>query len=422
MNVVLLSDTAMVNGGAAKIALDGAAALAAAGHQVHLICGAGPIAPELQNQPNLTVHRLGEFDILEDPNRLAAMMHGWWNPATGKYVGELLDSLDRKNTIVHVHSWTKALSSSPIRAALDREFQTVFTVHDFLLACPTGTLFLHHTQQKCTIRPMSATCIATNCDVRSYPHKLWRIGRGLAQQHLGHVPSGVRHFIFYSQLAQDILRPYLPKQAVFHVVPNSIEMEYDTPADVAANDTFMFLGRITPEKGAEMFARAAAAEQVRCQFIGEGMSRDDVARANPQAIFSGWMSQRDGMKALRGARALVFPSLWYETLGLVVLEAAGNGVPSIVPETCAARESVVDGVTGLYFRSGDEADLRAKIAILKDPEVAARMGQEAHKRFWAPPGRSLQLHRERLEATYRKILAAKYGPAELEVGQTLAAS
>ena len=289
-----------------------------------------------------------------------------------------------------------------MRAALDRGFETVITVHDFLLACPTGTLFLHHTQQKCTIKPLSAECIATNCDVRSYPHKLWRIGRGVAQKSLGHMPSGLRHFIFYSQMAQDILRPYLPDDAVFHFVPNSIEMDFDAPADVARNERFMFLGRITPEKGAVMFARAAAAEQVPCEFIGEGMSSDDVARANPQAILSGWMSQRDGVKALRHGRALVFPSLWYETLGLVVLEAAGNGVPSIVPETCAARESVVDGVTGLYFRSGDEADLRRKIAILKDPEVAARMGTEAHRRFWSPPGRSLKLHRQRLEATYEK--------------------
>ena len=76
-----------------------------------------------------------------------------------------------------------------------------------------------------------------------------------------------------------------------------------------------------------MFARAAAAEQVPCRFIGAGMARDAIAHVNPQAILSGWMSHRDSMRALREARALVFPSLWYETLGLVVLEAAAIGVP-----------------------------------------------------------------------------------------------
>ncbi len=162
-----------------------------------------------------------------------------------------------------------------------------------------------------------------------------------------------------------------------------------------------------------MLIRArCAAEGVRCRFIGEGSAREEVARANPKAILSGWMNHRDGVNALREARALVFPSLWYETLGLVVLEAAGNGVPSIVPDTSAARESVVDGVTGLYFRSGDQADLQAKMAILRDPVVAARMGQAAYKRFWAPPGLGMDLHRKRLEKTYEQILAAKYASAE----------
>jgi glycosyltransferase involved in cell wall biosynthesis len=409
MNVVLLSDTALVNGGAAKIALDGARALAMSGHQVHLICGAGPVAEELRDQPRLTIQCLAQFDILEDPNRIRAAARGWWNPQSRKYVGELLDSLNPEDTIVHVHSWTKALSSSAVRAALDRGFETVVTVHDFLLVCPTGTLFLQQKQRICTLQPMSAACICTNCDLRSYRHKLWRVGRQLAQNRFGRIPSRLRHFIFYSQLAQDLLRPHLPKTSTFYLVPNSIELEHLPPAKVAGNDMFVFLGRLTPEKGVEMFARAARAENVNCRFIGEGMSRAAIARANPNAILSGWMDHSDGMSALRTARALVLPSLWYETLGLVVLEAAGNGVPSVVPDTCAARESVIDGVTGLYFRSGDETDLRRKIAILKNPDVASSMGEAAYKKFWAPPGLSMDLHRRRLENTYSAIMSKRNG-------------
>ena len=58
----------------------------------------------------------------------------------------------------------------------------------------------------------------------------------------------------------------------------------------------------------------------------------------------------------------------------------------------------MDGVTGLYFRSGNEANLREKIDIMKDPEVAGRMGKAAHKRFWTPPGFGIELHRRRLES------------------------
>jgi len=419
MNLVLLSDTGTVNGGAAKIALDGARAMALAGHRVELVCGAGEPDAALRDIPGLRIHQISKFDILDDRNRLRAMTYGWWNPRSHRYVAELLDTLDPENTLVHVHSWTKALSSSPIRAAWERGFEIAVTIHDFLLACPTGTLFLQNTLEKCPHRPMSLECVKTNCDVRSYRHKLWRVGRRMIQDYVGGIPSKVRNFIVYSQLAEKVLRPHLPTHAIFHFVPNAIDVEPCEPAPVAGQSVFVFLGRMTAEKGVELFARAAAAENVPCQFIGEGMARDSVLKANPKAILTGWMNHRDGLRAVRQSRALVFPSLWYETLGLVVLEAAGNGVPSIVPDDCAARESVEDGVTGLHFRSGDEADLRCKIALLRDPETAARMGRAAYERFWEAPGHGMDLHRSRLESAYQRILASRNKSAVERMPQPL---
>jgi glycosyltransferase involved in cell wall biosynthesis len=410
MNIVVLSDTASVNGGAAKIALDEVRALALAGHKVDLVAGVGPVSKELEGLANLSVHCMGEYDINTDPNRLRAIALGWWNPRMGRYVSELMESLNPEDTVVHVHSWTKALSSSPIRSVMDSGFEVVLTLHDFLVACPTGTLFLQQSQEKCQIKPMSGKCIRTNCDAHSYQQKLWRVGRKAIQTRFGRVPTGIRHFIYYSKMADDLLAPYLPENAIRHWLPNAIDMERKTPADVAQNIAFVAVGRLVPEKGVELLARAAAAEGVVCQFIGAGPASEAIQRANPTALLSGWMSHADSLRSLRKARALVFPSLWYETLGLVVLEAAGQGIPAIVPDTCAARESVIDGVTGLYFRSGDEADLRRKINMLRDPELATRMGRAAYERFWAPPGFSLELHRLRLEKIYHRILQSKVTP------------
>ena len=40
------------------------------------------------------------------------------------------------------------------------------------------------------------------------------------------------------------------------------------------------------------------------------------------------------------------------------------GIPAIVPDTCAAREQVVDCVTGLWFRGGNSDDLQQKMEYL----------------------------------------------------------
>ena len=106
---------------------------------------------------------------------------------------------------------------------------------------------------------------------------------------------------------------------------------------------------------------------------------------------------------LSKARALVFPSLWYETQGLVVMEAAAKGVPAIVSDGCAARDFIVHGETGLLFRNGDVADLAEKISMLKDPKLAEHLGRQAYERYWANPN-SMENHISDLIKYYHHIL------------------
>jgi glycosyltransferase involved in cell wall biosynthesis len=403
----VLNDSGFVNGGAAKVALSEARAFADAGFQVHLVCGVGPVASDLRDVPNLTIHCLDIADVNEDGNRLRAMTHVLWNPRSYRYIKSLLQLLEANQTVVHVHSWTRALSSSAVKAATDSGHAVVVTLHDYLLACPQGTLFLQHTQQKCTIQPMSLACISTNCDARSYQHKLWRVARKLVQTELARFPSAVKHYIYLSRISLDLIKPHLPAGSTFHPIANPIDVEHLPLASVESNDCFLFIGRLVPEKGGVLFAKAAAAEGITAQFIGDGPERNAIAAAYPRAVLSGWMNHGEGMTAMRSGRALVFPSLWYEALGLTVLEAAAHGLPSIVPDACAASESVIDGITGLHFKSGDEASLRAKMRQLNDPAVASRMGRAAYDRFWSLPGLEMKGHVQQLHQVYCAMIQGK---------------
>jgi glycosyltransferase involved in cell wall biosynthesis len=118
----------------------------------------------------------------------------------------------------------------------------------------------------------------------------------------------------------------------------------------------------------------------------------------------GWLAHEAVMAELRKARALVFPSLLYETDGLSVVEAAALGIPAIVSDVSAARASIVDGVTGLLFKAGDPKDLAEKMSALRDDETGARMGRAAHAHYWKNP-RTLERHVQELEHTYEQVLA-----------------
>ena len=118
----------------------------------------------------------------------------------------------------------------------------------------------------------------------------------------------------------------------------------------------------------------------------------------------GWHDGPGVRKRLREARALVFPSLWYEGQPLTVLEALALGTPVIAGDGSAGRESVIDGKTGLWFAQADVDDLaRALVEMMDDARIAA-MSRAAYDAYWASPF-SLERHCQRLETVYAELLA-----------------
>ncbi|MEJ6022111.1 glycosyltransferase family 4 protein [Ramlibacter sp. PS4R-6] len=401
MNVVLVNDSARIDGGVARVALSSAAVLAQRGHDVTLLAAGDDEAGDAQR--GFRAVFTGQREIADDPNRLQAAVQGIWNARARRALHAILAPLDPADTVVHLHGWSHALSASVAAEAARMRFPAVATLHDYFAACPNGGFFNHRTLRHCPLEPMGARCMATHCDSRGYPHKVWRVVRQAVQLRSG-FPACTRHFITVSRYSARILRPYLPAGAVVHAVRNPVEAERRAPADVGAHDTFLFVGRLSPEKGALLFARAAAGLGVPATIVGDGVLRAEVAHACPAARMTGWLASPAITAEMRRARALVLPSLWHETQGLVVAEAAAEGVPAIVPRESAAAEFVADGITGLHFTSGDEADLRAKMALLRtDAGLAARLGKAASGQFWSDPptpGR----HADHLEAVYRRVI------------------
>ena len=138
--------------------------------------------------------------------------------------------------------------------------------------------------------------------------------------------------------------------------------------------------------------------------VGDGEQRAEVERINPAATITGWVSPEEVARQLENARALVFPSLWYETLGLSVAEAVARGIPAVVSDESAARDLVVDGDTGLHMRRGDAADLAKKLAMLADDAVVERLSINAYREFWRSP-LSMGGHVEALTRAYAAMLA-----------------
>lgn len=381
--ILIINDFGHVNGGTAQVAIGDAVALAQAGHSVIFFCAVGPVDPALV-AAGVRVVCLEQREIAQDPSRLRAARRGLWNGHAARALDRLLAGY-AVQPIMHIHGWSKALSGSVCAVALSRRAPVVVSLHDYFAACPNGGFYQYPQQRICELTAMSPACIACNCDSRSYAQKLYRVARQAMQTRAGQLPGGVKHFIHHSRLVRDVLAPYLPHGSRLHDIPVAVDAEQALPVAVGQNRDFVMVGRLSPEKGALLFSQAAVRAGIKPVFIGDGRERDSVLAVAPGAEITGWQTRAGVAARLLLARALVFPSLLYETFGLTVAEALARGIPVIVPDRSAAAELVQDGETGLLFRSGDAVSLASCLEMLKDSDHATAIGQRAHERYWQAP-------------------------------------
>jgi glycosyltransferase involved in cell wall biosynthesis len=404
MHIIIANDFAVLNGGAAQIAFSGARGLAERGHRVSFFAAVGPVDTTLLNHTNITVQCLGQKDILRDPNRIRAMWRGLWNTEAARALDQLLAKADPRETVVHIHGWTKALTASVIPRPEKRGISSIVTLHDYFCACPNGGFFDYPAKHICHRMPLSAACTFRQCDQRNYGHKLWRIVRQHVQRRLAMFPASLRHVILYSNLSEKVLRPFLPAGVHIHRVGSPIDSPKQPATKVAANRPFTFVGRFDNEKAPQHLAKAAAFLGVDVRFVGDGALRHEIASIYPKAQITGWQNNKQVQAHLQNARALVLPSVWYEVQPLVVGEAAALGVPAIVSHSSASAEVVADGETGLVFKAGDVNDLQEKLRRMSDDSVVARLGRAAYERHWNNPPTNAR-HAANLESVYSEMLA-----------------
>ena len=184
-NVVIVADETEITNGGADVAVNTAYMLANKGIKVYYFAATGKkiqkVDDKLLSSPNIEVIALGQYPIRDNPNLFKAMYQGFYNFKAAKSLKKLLSTLNRDETVVHVHAYVKILSPSILKAIIDMNFKMFITVHDYLLACPCSFLFNYPEQHVCELEPMSLKCLLSHCDRRHYYHKVWKFFRNIIQ-------------------------------------------------------------------------------------------------------------------------------------------------------------------------------------------------------------------------------------------------
>lgn len=403
MHIIVLADYAIADGGAPKVAIESARALADCAVPVTFIHAVGDAGDPLLDHPGITRIGLGLSDVWSQPIHKAAL-NGIWNRTASEKLTAALARAARPGSIVHLHQWTKAFSPAVFSAVRASGLPLVATMHDYFLACPTGVFYRFDTHQPCTLKPLSGACLFASCDPRSSAHKAIRVARSMAQNNaIAGWPFDVVHV---SDRGAATIAPYLPVGVRQHRIDNPVTIAQGPAADITAAGQMLYLGRFTVEKGAVLAAEAAHAAGMPALFVGEGPAEAAIRAANPAAEIRSWVKPAEVADLIRReARVLVAPSQWPETGPLTIYEAMAVGVPVIGSSMSGAAEKIRPLETGLIVPP-EAGALATALRSLASLDIARRMGAAAYAAYWAKPP-SPQNHASALIRLYAGLSSRK---------------
>ena len=176
----------------------------------------------------------------------------------------------------------------------------------------------------------------------------------------------------------------------------------------AGPPVFLASGRVVFDKGFDLAIDALAkVPEATLVIAGDGPERTNLAlRAAERGVadrveLTGWIAPDAVGSLVARATAVLVPSR-LEGFGLVALEAALGARPVVAARVGGLPEVVVDGSTGILV-DPDDADALAKgmVALMSDPERAARMGERGRER--ALREFSAARHADDWDALYREV-------------------
>ena len=169
------------------------------------------------------------------------------------------------------------------------------------------------------------------------------------------------HFIANSQtVAARIRRAYGRFAEVIHP---PIDLERFRPS-TEQDDYYIVLARLVSYKRIDLAVQACTLLGRRLLVIGDGPDRARLmANAGPTISFLGRLSDAEVEHHAARCRALIFPG--EEDFGMAPLEIAAAGRPTIAYRGGGAVETIVEGVTGVFFDRQEPEDLAAAITRLR---------------------------------------------------------
>ena len=196
------------------------------------------------------------------------------------------------------------------------------------------------------------------------------------------------YFILVSREQQKFYSKLVNPKCIY--IPNSIE-EYPSELSLLEDNNIISIGRLSKEKGFIDLIEVCSyvknsIPDFKLHLIGDGVEREiiekeiDKFNLKDTIIMHGYLKTDKINKLLQQSSIYVMPSI-SESFGIVLLEAASYGIPSISFKNSGACEIIKNNWDGYLIDNRDKKIMAKKIIeLLKNKNRRIIMGRNAYKK------------------------------------------
>lgn len=266
--------------------------------------------------------------------------------------------------IAHVHNFFFEASPSIFFILKKKKVPVVLTLHNYRLVCANALLLRNNAP--CEL------CVSNTIPLSGIKYKCYHdssiesaIVTGIASLHkILHTWTGkVDRYIALTEFSKTILYKSslkLNKQKIT-VKPNFV---FDKQAGQQnRDDFFLFVGRIATEKGVDNLLKVFGNNPgIRLVMIGGGPEKERLQglySSYKNIVFEGQRDKEEVLHYMKKAKALVFPSIWYEGLPFTIIEAFSTGTPVIASNLGSMAELINHNYNGFLFNYKDLLSLQS---------------------------------------------------------------
>lgn len=315
-------------------------------------------------------HDVGQFTVSNDNITISDLasavntaMSSIWSR---KYYKEVEEKIQKfKPDIVHVHNTFPLLSPSIYWCIKKHEIPIVQTLHNYRLTCANALLMRDQRPCEDCIKQFSLKGIKHKCYRDSYGATGTVVAINTLHRFIKTYKNKIDAYIALTGFAKSVmLRAGLPSEKIY-IKPNFI---LDTPelgTTLERNNTIVFVGRLSEEKGVSLLLEAwqdlSFNSEYQLKIIGDGPEKNILLKKYhgiKNVEWLGWLEKESIFEELKKSKFLVMPSRSYETFGLVLIEAFLNSTPVIATNHAGMPEIVIDGESGFLFNPNDVISLR----------------------------------------------------------------